>query len=59
MIRLDTPPITIHCAYDSDQFDALYNPVVGINIMSESFALKLFKKLVFTPTTKVINESSG
>ena len=59
MIRLDTPPITICCAYDSDQFDALYNPVMGINIMSESIALKLFKNLVLTPTTKVIKESSG
>jgi len=59
VIRLDTPPITIGCAYDSDQFDALYNPVVGINIMFESFALKLFKNLVLTPTTKVIQESSG
>jgi len=59
LIRLDTPPITIRCAYDSDQFDALYNPVVGINIMSESLALKLFKNLVLTPTTKVIKESSG
>ena len=27
--------------------------------MSESFALKLFKNLVLTPTTKVIKESSG
>jgi len=59
VIRLDTPPITIRVAYDSDQFDALYNPVVGINIMSESFALKLFKNLVLIPTTKVIKESSG
>ena len=59
VIRLDTPPITIRCAYDSDQTDALYNPVVGINIMSESFAIKLFKNLVLTPTTKVIKESSG
>jgi len=59
VIRLDTPPITICCAYDSDQFDALYNPVVGINIMTESFALKLFKNLVLTPTAKVIKESSG
>jgi len=59
VICLDTPPITIRCAYDSDQFNALYNPVVGINIMSEAFALKLFKKMVLTPTTKVIKESSG
>ena len=49
VIRLDTPPITIRCAYDSDQFDAPYNPVVGINIMSKAFALKLFKNLVLTP----------
>jgi len=58
VIRLDTPPITICCAYDSNHFDALYNPVVGTNIMSKSFALKLFKNLVLTPTTKVIKESS-
>ena len=58
VIRLDTPPITIRCAYDSNHFDALYNPVVGINIMSESFVLKLFKNLVLTPTTKDIKESS-
>jgi len=32
---------------------------VGINIISESFALKLFKNLVLTTTTKVIKESSG
>jgi len=59
VIRLETPPITICFAYDSDQFDALYNPLVGINIMSKAFALKLFEKLVLTPTTKVIKESSG
>jgi len=33
VIHLDTPPITIRCAYDSDLFDALYNLVVGINIV--------------------------
>jgi len=59
VIRLDTPPITIHCAYDSVHFDALYNPFVGISIMSKSFVLKLFKNLVLTPTTKIIKESLG
>jgi len=58
-IRLDTPPIPVCRAYDSDQFDALYNPVVGINIMSKAFAHKLFGKLVLTPTTKFIKDSSG
>ena len=59
VIRLDTPPIPIRCAYDCDQFDALYNPVVGINIMSKAFAHKLFGKLILTPTTKFIKDSSG
>jgi len=59
VIRLDTPPIPIRCAYSSDQFDALYNPVVGINIMSKDFAHKLFAKLILTPTTKFIKDSSG
>jgi len=59
VIRLDTPPIPIRCAYDSDQFYSLYNPIVGINIMSGAFAHKLFGKLMLTPTTKFIKESSG
>ena len=59
VIRVDTPSITIRCAYNSDRFNAHYNPVVGINIMSESFALKLIKNIVLTPTTKVTKESSG
>ena len=42
----------MHCAYDSDQFDALYNLVVGINIMSKAFALKLFKKIGLNPHNK-------
>ena len=58
VIHLDTPPIPICFAYDSHQFDALYNPVVGINIMSKSFAHKLFRKLILTPTTKFIKDSS-
>ena len=58
VIRLDTPSITMRCAYDFDRFDALYNPIVGINIMSEPFALKLFKNLILTPTTKVINTTT-
>ena len=58
VIRLDTPPISIRCAYDSNKFDALYNPVMGINIMSKAFAHKLFGKLILTPTTRFIKKSS-
>jgi hypothetical protein len=31
---LDTPSLPIQCSFNSDHIDALYNPVVGINIMS-------------------------
>ena len=36
IIRLDSSSIPIHCIINTDQIKALYNPVVGINIMSMS-----------------------
>jgi hypothetical protein len=41
VIRLDSPSLTIRCLLNSDHIDALYNPVVGINIMSASLAQHL------------------
>jgi hypothetical protein len=38
VIRLDSPSLPIRYSIDSDHIDALYNPVVGINIMSSSLA---------------------
>jgi hypothetical protein len=38
VICLDTPSITIQCQIDRDHFEAFYNPVVGVNIMSALFA---------------------
>ena len=38
VIHLDSPSISIHCQINKTPFDALYNPVVGVNIMSASFA---------------------
>jgi hypothetical protein len=34
VICLDSPFTTIYCQINKDSFDALYNPVVGVNIMS-------------------------
>jgi hypothetical protein len=45
VIRLDSPIIPIRCQIDSDHFDALYNPVVGINIMYASLAQNLLKHM--------------
>jgi hypothetical protein len=33
VVRLDSPSLPIRCQIDLDHFDALYNLVVGINIM--------------------------
>ena len=38
VIHLDSPSISIHCQINKAPFDALYNPVVGVNITSTSFA---------------------
>ena len=53
VIHLDSPSISIHCQIKKAPFDALYNPVVGINIMSASFALDLLEHMPLTPTTKL------
>ena len=48
VIRLDSPSISIHCQINKVPFDALYNPVVGVNIMSASFAHDLLKHMPLT-----------
>ena len=59
VIRLDSPSISIPCQINKAPFDALYNPVMGINIMSASFAHDLLKHMPLTPTTKLLKSISG
>jgi hypothetical protein len=54
VICLDSPSTSIHCQIHRDPFDALYNPVVGVNIMSASFAHDLLKYMLLTLTTKLL-----
>jgi hypothetical protein len=54
VIRLDSPSITIYCQIHKDPFEALYNPVVGVNIMSTSPAQDLLRHMPITPTTKLL-----
>jgi hypothetical protein len=51
VIRLDSPSTTIYCQINKDSFDALYNLVVGVNIMSSIFAHDLLKDMPLAPTT--------
>ena len=59
MIHLDSPSISIHCQINKPPFDALYNLVMGVNIMSMFFAHDLLKHMPLTPTTKLLKSLSG
>jgi hypothetical protein len=54
MIPLDSPSISIHCQINKAPFDALYNLVMGINIMSASFSLDLLEHMPLTPIIKLL-----
>ena len=59
VIHLDSPSISIRCQINKAPFDALYNLVVGINIMSASFALDLLEQMPLTSTIKLLKGLSG
>ena len=59
VIHLDSPSISICCQINKAPFNALYNLVVGTNIMSASFAHDLLKHMPLTPTTKLLKGLSG
>jgi hypothetical protein len=52
VIRLDSHSTIIYCQINQDSFDALYNSIVGVNIMSSIFAYDLLKDMPLAPTTK-------
>ena len=45
VICLDSLSISIHCQINKDPFNALYNPVVGVNFMFASFVHDLLKHM--------------
>jgi hypothetical protein len=59
VIRLDSPSITIHCQINKAPFDAFYNLVLGVNVMSTSFAHDLLRDMPLAPTTKLLKSVSG
>jgi hypothetical protein len=59
VIHLDSPSTSIHCQIHRDPFEAHYNPVVGVNIMSASFAHDLLKHMPLTPIIKLLKSPSG
>jgi hypothetical protein len=59
IIRLDTPSITIKCQFNRGPFDTLYNPAVGVNIMSALFMQDYVKDMPLSPTTKRLKNLFG
>jgi hypothetical protein len=59
VIHLDSTSITINCQINKAPFDALYNPVVGVNIMSSDFAHDLLKYMLLGQTTKLLKSVLG
>jgi hypothetical protein len=54
VVHLDSPFIPIQCTINGTPFDAIYNPVVGINIMDLSFFHHFIQNKPLSPTTKLL-----
>jgi hypothetical protein len=54
VVHLDSPSILIQCTINGTPFDALYNLVVGINIMALSFFHQFIKNMPLSPTMKLL-----
>jgi len=59
IICLDSSSILIYYIINTDQIKALYNPVVGINIMSMSPAEHLIQDMTLIPTIKFMRSLLG
>ena len=58
VIHLDSPSTSIRCQIHKTSFDAFYNLVVGVNLMSKSFAHTLPRNMQLTPTNKLLKSLS-
>jgi hypothetical protein len=59
VIRLDSPSTLIHWQIHRDSFEARYNLLVGVNIISALFAHDLLKHISLTLTTKLLKSPLG
>jgi hypothetical protein len=59
VIRMDSPSIPIRFELNAYKFDALYNPVVGVDIMSKLLVHRLLGKVTLTPTMKLMKSLFG
>jgi len=58
LIRFNSPSVAIKLQVDLYPFEALYNPVVGVNIMSYTFAKEFLRDIPLIPTNKLLKNCS-
>jgi len=59
VICFNSPSIIIKLQVHSYSFGALYNPVVGVNIMSYTFAIEFLRDITLIPTNKLLKNCLG
>jgi len=59
VIRFNSPSVIIKLQVDSHPFEALYNPVVGVNIVSYIFAKEFLRDIPLIPTNKLLKNCFG
>jgi len=59
VIHFNSPSVIVTLQVDSHPFEALYNLVVRVNIMSYTFAKEFLKDIPLIPTNKLLKNCSG
>jgi hypothetical protein len=59
VICLNYSYVTFECQIDKHPFTTHYNPIVGVNIMSLSFAKRFVEDMPLIPTIKTLKSLSG
>nr|AAQ56465.1 hypothetical protein OSJNBa0074N12.21 [Oryza sativa Japonica Group] len=59
VIRINTAPRIIPCYMEGNDVGILYSPIVGANLVSESFAFAYLSDKAVTPTNKFFKHPNG
>ena len=58
-IQFDSPSSSFCCHLHDQDVDALYNPTVGANLISDEFALAFLDDEILVPTDRKLKRSVG
>ena len=58
-IQFDSPSSSFYCIIRDQDVEALYNPTVEANLMSDEFTLAFLGNMTLTPTYRQLKRPSG